>query len=97
MSACKDFEFEDLSKQRAFFATVDQSQIKHINYEVQYDFFKEIQESEIEMLRKELAKVSASAHAVRRGTYAMINEQRKKIDDLENRLAIIERNICLNM
>lgn len=94
MSACKDFEYEDLSKQRAFFATVDQSHIKHITYEVQYDFFKEIEESEIEMLRKELAKVSASGHAVRRGLYATLNEQRKKIDELEERLTHIERGFC---
>jgi hypothetical protein len=91
MSACK---VESLELQRAFFATVDQSHIKHIKHEVQYDFWLESKQSEVEMLRKELAKVSASGHAVRRGTYAMINEQRKKIEELENRLIHIERGLC---
>lgn len=101
MSACKNYEVEDLSFQKRFFATVDQSLIKHIKHEVQYDFWKEIEESEVEMLRKELAKVSASGHAVRRGTFALINEQRNMIneqknviEDLKNRLSIIERHIC---
>jgi len=91
MSACK---VESLNLQRAFFATVDQSLIKHIKHEVQYDFWKEPVDSEVEMLRKELAKVSASGHAVRRGTYALINEQRKKIDELTERLTYIERGLC---
>ena len=94
MSACKNYEIEDLSLQKRFFATVDPSHIKHIKHEVQYDFWKEIEESEVEMLRKELAKVSASGHAVRRGTYALINEQRKKIDELTERLSHIERGLC---
>lgn len=89
MTACEDYTL-----QKGFFATVDQSKIQKLHHEVQYDFFLEPQESEIEMMRKDIATVKASGHAVRRGTYAMINEQKKQITELEERLKILERNIC---
>jgi Tfp pilus assembly protein PilO len=77
-----------------FLKSVDQNLVKSFHHEVQYDFFLEPEQSEVEMLRKELSKVAASGHSVRKGTYAMINEQRKRIEDLEERLAILERHIC---
>lgn len=89
MTACETYEIQE-----NFFKTVDQSLIKRVPHDLQYDFFLTEGESEVEMLRKELAVVRASGHAVRRGTYAMINQQRKQIDELEERLKIIERNIC---
>lgn len=89
MTVCEDYTF-----QKQFFAAVDQSKIQKLHHEVQYDFFLEPEESEIEMLRKDLAIVKASGHAVRRGTYAMINEQKKQITELEERLKHIERGLC---
>ena len=85
---------EDYTLQKHFFSTLDQSKIQKLHHEVQYDFFLEPEESEIEMLRKDLAIVKASGHAVRRGTYAMINEQKKQIAELEERLKHIERGLC---
>lgn len=61
---------------------------------IQLDFFKNAEESEIEALRKEIEAVSASSTKVRKGTYARIGELNKICLDLQNRLEIIERNIC---
>ena len=61
---------------------------------VQLDFFKNAEESELEALRKEIEAVSSSSTKVRKGTYARLNELNKICLDLQNRLEIIERNIC---
>ena len=42
----------------------------------------------------DLEKVRKSSDSVRKGTYARLNEQKKEIDDLKNRLEILERFIC---
>lgn len=93
MSACQDI---DLSKQIAYFKTLDPKIVKVDKSfsHLQYDFFLTEAESELEMLQKKVAKIEFSAHAVRRGTYALINEQRKRIEELESRLQHIERGIC---
>lgn len=61
---------------------------------IQYDFFQTEEESEIECLRKQVEAISASSTKVRKGTYGKIGELTKLVNDLEERLAIIERNIC---
>jgi len=52
------------------------------------------EESEIQALRKEVQAIGASSTKVRKGTYAKIGELNKIVIDLQERLAIIERNIC---
>lgn len=90
MSACPD-----LPKKIEYFKTFDPKIVKKVKKEdFQYDFFQTIEETEMEMLQKKVAKIDYSCNAVRRGTYAMINEQRKRIEELESRLNHIERGIC---
>jgi hypothetical protein len=60
----------------------------------QLDFFKSEEESEIEALRKEIGAVKNSSDKVRRGLFARNGELTKIVNDLQQRLAIIERNIC---
>ncbi len=61
---------------------------------IQLDLFKTAEECEIEALYRAVEKVRVSSDKVRRGTYAEINALRKRIVELEERQAIIERNIC---
>ena len=61
---------------------------------IQLDFFETQQQSEIVALRKELSCVKSSTEKVRKGLFSRNGELQKKIDDLNNRLQIIERNIC---
>jgi hypothetical protein len=63
---------------------------------IQYDFFKTEEESELEALRKRVEEIDASSHRVRKGIYARHGELFKIINDLEDRLKIIERNLCKN-
>jgi hypothetical protein len=61
---------------------------------IQYDFFKTEEESELEALRKRVEEIDASSHKVRKGIYAKHGELYKTIMDIEERLKIIERNLC---
>lgn len=61
---------------------------------IQLDFFKTEEESEIEALRKEFNSVKSSSDRVRKGMFARHGELTKTVLDLQERLAIIERNIC---
>ena len=61
----------------------------------QLDFFKSEEESEIEALRKEIAAVKTSSDKVRRSLFARNGELTKIVVDLQERLAILERNICM--
>jgi uncharacterized protein Yka (UPF0111/DUF47 family) len=54
---------------------------------IQFDLFKSREEAEVDCLRRTLDRV-------RKGTYAEINTLRKRIVELEEKQAIIERNIC---
>jgi len=54
---------------------------------MQLEFFKTEEEIEIEKIKKTLDKV-------RKGTYANINEMKRGVEELKNRLEIIEKNIC---
>jgi hypothetical protein len=62
--------------------------------QVQLDLFKSPQECEVDALRFALDKTSKTLDKVRKGTYAEINVLKKRVLELEERLAIIERNIC---
>lgn len=61
---------------------------------VQLDFFKTHEESRIDALEASFDKVKQSCDKVRKGQFAKIGELNKKIEDLEQRLAILERYIC---
>lgn len=61
---------------------------------LQLDFWKSEEESELESLRKEIRAVKTSSDKVRRGLYARNGELTKLVLDLQERLAILERNIC---
>jgi len=54
---------------------------------IQYDFFKDPLECQIEA-------TSSSLEKVRKGTYAKINELKKECNELKTRLEILERYIC---
>lgn len=61
---------------------------------IQLDLFKSDHESEIDTLRRNLHDVRVSGDRVRRGTYAEIGTLKKRVNELEERLMILERNIC---
>ena len=62
--------------------------------QVQLDFFKTAQECELDAIRRSLDEKIKTLDKVRKGTYAEINGLKKRMLELEERLAIIERNIC---
>jgi len=64
-----------------------------MNAVIQYDLFKE-KPTELEVCQIEIDRISKSSDKVRKGTYASINELKKRCVELEDRLMIIERNIC---
>ena len=59
----------------------------------QLDLFEPIP-SENEMLRAELIKVKESSDKVRKSLFARHGHLQKKYDELNERMAIIERHIC---
>lgn len=61
---------------------------------IQLDLFKSALECEVDTLRLEHKATKNTLDKVRKGTYAEINALRKKVVELEERQAIIERNIC---
>ena len=61
---------------------------------IQLDFFKTEEESEIEALRKEIASVKTSSDKVRRALFSRHGDLTKVVMDLQDRLGIIESNIC---
>jgi hypothetical protein len=61
---------------------------------VQLEFFKSVEECELDHLRETIETVKQSSDKVRRGMYAKLNEIAKENVDLKARLEIIERNIC---
>jgi hypothetical protein len=60
---------------------------------LQYDFFK-TKPTEVEVCKLEIEAVKVSGDKVRRGTYANINELKKRCYELESRLECIEKIIC---
>ena len=77
-----------------YFKNVDQSQIKLVKHELQYDFFMSESETEVERLIRMTEEIKASTSKVRKKLFANDGDKEKRISDLENRLAILERNIC---
>lgn len=61
---------------------------------IQYDFFSTEEESEFHALEKSIEDIKKSTERVRKGTYAEIGALKKRVLELEERLQIIERNIC---
>lgn len=62
--------------------------------QLQYDIFEESDESQLKAIEEKVAQVALSSDKVRKGLYAKTNELHKVIMDLEERLKIMERNIC---
>ncbi len=60
----------------------------------QLDFFLTPEESEIKALRKEVKAISDSSTKVRKGTYSKIGELNKIVNDLHERLSLLEAHIC---
>ena len=63
---------------------------------IQFDLFKTKEEVEIEQMREHCEKLSKSNEKVRKRLFAENNALNRSMMDLEERLAIIERNICKN-
>ncbi len=63
---------------------------------IQYDFFQTKEESEIQALRNEVERLRFSADKVRKGVFARVGEVKKIQIDMEDRLLIIEKNLCKN-
>ena len=77
-----------------YFSTLDPKIIKIIPHELQLDFWLTKEESELEMLGKKVYEMNLSMHRVRRCIFAENGELKKRVSEMEERLAIIERNIC---
>ncbi len=60
---------------------------------IQFDIF-EPKPTEIDFLRADLKLAVESSHKVRKGTYASINELKKRVVDLESKVEVMERYIC---
>lgn len=59
---------------------------------IQLDFFQDL--SDLDIIRDELKAVKESNDKVRKGMFARHNELAKMMMDINERLAIIESNIC---
>ncbi len=62
---------------------------------LQLDFFKSEETCEIELLRKEVSTLKLSLDKCRKSLFARHGEHEKIIQDLSDRLFLLERNICL--
>ncbi len=60
----------------------------------QLDFFKEEKDCEIEALRKEVESIRKSSDKVRRGLFSRHGEITKLVIDIDQRLSLIEKNLC---
>lgn len=58
---------------------------------VQLDFFED---AEISTLKARIEAVEKSKEKVRKGLYAENGVLKKRVTDLEERLAFLERNMC---
>ena len=61
---------------------------------IQLDFFKTEEECENEEIRRIVIEIKESSNKVRRKLFSENGELKRKVLDLENRLQILERNIC---
>lgn len=60
----------------------------------QLDLFKDDEDCRIETIERDLIATTKSLNNVRKGTYASINELKKIVLELNERIKIIERNLC---
>lgn len=77
-----------------YFKNIDESKIKLIKHELQYDFFLSEEESEVERLIKQMTALKFSTERVRKALFARNNELDKQVTELQERLALLERFIC---
>lgn len=61
---------------------------------VQLDFFKTEEECRIDQLSDSFEKLRLSTEKVRRGMFARHGELSKQINDVDARLALLEKYIC---
>jgi hypothetical protein len=79
-----------------FFKTIDQSQIKLVKHELQFDFWQSINETEVERLIRMTEEIKLSTNKVRKGTYAEICFLKKEVAELKATVEILVRHICHN-
>lgn len=60
----------------------------------QLDLFENKLQNEERAILERVTLFRESLDKVRKGTYARLNEQGKKIDDVSERLSLLERNLC---
>jgi predicted nuclease with TOPRIM domain len=60
----------------------------------QLDFFKTEEESEIDALRERIEAVKVSNDKVRKAMFGRHGDLNKRLNDLEERFQILEKNIC---
>lgn len=61
---------------------------------IQLDFFKD-EKTDLEYIHEDILKTKKSCDNVRKSLFAKHSELQKKYDELNQRLEIIEKNICL--
>lgn len=66
------------------------------DFSYQLDFFETKEQSLIKEIRQHFELVKESSNNVRKGIFARHNEILKKINDVSNRLELLEKHICLN-
>lgn len=62
---------------------------------IQLEFFKSEEECRLDNIEVSFHKLKTSTEKVRRGVFARHNEIAKKVNDVDERLAILERYICM--
>ncbi len=62
---------------------------------LQLEFWKSESDCELEALRKEVSNLNKSLDKQRKSLFARHGEHEKIIQDLSDRLFLLERNICL--
>ena len=87
-------ELNDYTIQKRYFANLDQTKLKTVKHELQLDFFRTESESEVDRLIRMTEEIRDSTGTVRRKLFAENSELKRKVLDLESRLAILERHIC---
>lgn len=61
---------------------------------IQYNIFETRQQSEERAMMEHLAKLEESLNRQRKSQFAKIGEQNKRIMSLEEKMDILERNLC---
>jgi hypothetical protein len=62
---------------------------------IQYDLFQSPEESEMAALRKEVSALKISMDKQRKALFARNGELVKRMLELEDRLSVIERGLCI--